>query len=317
MARDHGWPNHRNLPTGMPVMMSKGAMKSLPIVLLALTAAVAAQSSTETGRQDAAPAFAVASVKPSVPSTGGSMFVDHGPKAGGQWFAQNTPFIDLLRAAYPPFSLPGQIVGGPDWVRTQRFDINARAEGNPSPEAMTAMLVRLLADRFRLKVRTEPRQIDVYALVVERADGRLGPGMKQSTADCRAIEEARKKAAQSGARPAPAAPKPGTRPECGMLSMNMNCVQRLATGGMPVSAITTPIQATLDRPVVDRTGLAGRWDIELQYACPAALQVAQDQPNAPPSVFTALQEQLGLKLESRKETLDVLVIDSVERPTEN
>ena len=141
--------------------------------------------------------------------------------------------------------------------------------------------------------------------------------MKESATDCRAIDEARKNAAQSGTPPAPAAPRPGVRPECGMLSMNMNCVQRLATGSMPVSAITTPIQATVGRPVVDRTGLTGRWDIELQFACAAGLQVTQDQPNAPASVFTALQEQLGLKLEPRKERMDVLVIVHVQMPTPN
>lgn len=245
------------------------------------------------------------------------MFVDHGPRPGGQWFAQNTTLLSILRSAYPAFSLPGQIVGGPDGVHTQRFDINARAEGDPSPDLITAMLKQLLADRFSLKVRTEEREVDVYALVLDRADGRLGPAMKQSAADCRAIEEARKKAAESGAPPTPAAPKPGARPECGMLSMNMNCVQRLATGGMPVGAIVTPIQPIVGRPVIDRTGLAGRWDIELQFACAAGLQVAQDQPNAPASVFTAVQEQLGLKLEPRKEKMEVLVIDSVERPTAN
>ena len=99
--------------------------------------------------------------------------------------------------------------------------------------------------------------------------------------------------------------------------MNMNCVQRIATGGMPVGAIAAPIQPVVGRPVLDRTGLSGGWDIELQFACSAGLQAAQDQPNAPASVFTAVQEQLGLKLEPRKERMEVLVIDSVERPTEN
>jgi uncharacterized protein (TIGR03435 family) len=140
--------------------------------------------------------------------------------------------------------------------------------------------------------------------------------MTQSTADCRAIEEARKKAAETGATPTPA-PKIGAKPQCGMRSMSMNCVQRIAAGGMPVGAITTPIQPIVGRPVLDRTGLTGRWDIELQFACAAGLQVAQDQPNAPASVFTAVQEQLGLKLESRREKMDVLVIDHVQMPTPN
>jgi uncharacterized protein (TIGR03435 family) len=156
----------------------------------------------------------------------------------------------------------------------------------------------------------------VYALVLDRADRRLGPGMTKSATDCRGIEEARKKAAETGATPTPA-PKLGAKPQCGMVSMNMNCVQRIAAGAMPVGAIAVPIQPVVGRPVLDRTGLSGRWDIELQFACSAGLQAAQDQPNAPASVFTALQEQLGLKLEPRKERIEVLVIDSVARPTGN
>jgi bla regulator protein blaR1 len=295
-------------------MVSKGAMKLLALVLLAVTTAIA-RSPAQTP-QSAPPAFAVASIKPSPPPSGGSMFVDHGSRPGGQWFAQNTELLSILRTAYPAFSLPGQIVGGPDWVSSQRFDVNARAEGNPSSESMSAMLRQLLADRFSLKVRTEQRDVDVYALVLDRADRRLGPGMMQSTTDCRAIEEARKKAAETGAPPTPA-PNVGVKPQCGMRSTSMNCVQRISTGSMPVGAITTPIQSVVGRSVLDRTGLTGRWDIELQFMCPAGLQVAQDQPNAPASVFTAVQEQLGLKLEPRKEKMDVLVIDHVQMPTPN
>ena len=99
-----------------------------------------------------------------------------------------------------------------------------------------------------------------------------------------------------------------------MVSMNMNCVQRVAAGGMPIGALPGVIQATVGRPVVDRTGLTGRWDIELQFSCPAGLQVTSDRPDAPVSVFTAVQEQLGLRLEPRKERMDVLVIDQLSMP---
>src|SRR5687768_7408218 len=298
-------------------MVSKGAMKLLGLVLLAATTAIAAQSPSQTP-QSAPPAFAVASIKQSPPPTGGPMFFSSGPRPGGQWVSQNATFITLMRAAYPDFRLPGQIVGGPGWTTADRFDINARAEGNPAPDVMNAMLRQLLADRFGLKVHTEPREVDVYVLVLARADGRLGPGLRKPAVDCEAREEARKKAGPAAAPPPlpPSPPKPGERPECGMMTMMTNGVQRLATGGTPVSAVGTAVQLTLERPVIDRTGLTGRWDIDLQFAGTGPLTTA-DTPDAPASVFTAVQEQLGLKLEPRKEKMDVLVIDQVQMPTPN
>lgn len=107
------------------------------------------------------------------------MFFSSGPRPGGQWTSQNATFVTLMRVAYPDFRLPGQIVGGPGWTTSDRFDINARAEGNPAPDVMNAMLRQLLADRFSLKVHTESREVDVYALVLARADGRLGPGLRK------------------------------------------------------------------------------------------------------------------------------------------
>jgi len=324
MALDHAWLSRPLAPTVMRPLVSKAAMKLLPLVLLALTAAIAAQSSTQTTADTTTPAFAVASIKQSPPPGTGPMFFASGPRPGGQWLSQNATVITLMRSSYPNFRMPGQIVGGPAWINTDRFDINARAEGNPSNDVMNAMLRRLLADRFSLKVHTEQREVDAYALVLARADGRLGPGLKKPAVDCEAREEARKKAAAAGAPPAappvppapPALPKPGERPECGMLTMMTNGVQRLATGGTPVTAVATAVQQTVGRPVIDRTGLTGRWDIDLEFAGTGPLTTA-DTPDAPASVFTAVQEQLGLKLESRKETMEVLVIDSVERPTEN
>jgi uncharacterized protein (TIGR03435 family) len=272
-------------------------------VLLAITAA--AQS------------FAVASVKPSAPPTSGSMFLDYGPRPGGQWASQNATFMMILRDAYPAFSLPGQIVG-PDWMNNERFDINARADGDPSPEVMNGMLRQLLADRFSLRVHTEQRELDVYALVVAREDGRAGPRLRGSAADCAAVEAERRQRVPSG-EPSAArqvATKPGDRPECGMRSMMMNGMQRPRAGGMPVGAMAAVIQQTVGRPVVDHTGLNGRFDFDLQFSGTGPLTTA-DRADAPVSVFTALQEQLGLKLESRKEIVDVLVIDQVERPTPN
>jgi uncharacterized protein (TIGR03435 family) len=97
----------------------------------------------------------------------------------------------------------------------------------------------------------------------------------------------------------------------------MNGVARLATGGTLLSIIPTVIQSTVGRPVIDRTGLTGRWDIELEYSITATPSTAADQANAPASIFTAVQEQLGLKLEPGKQRMDVLVIDRVEMPTPN
>ena len=99
-----------------------------------------------------------------------------------------------------------------------------------------------------------------------------------------------------------------------MMTMMTNGVQRLATGGTPVTAVATAVQQTVGRPVIDHTGLTGRWDIDLEFSGTGPLTTA-DTPDAPTSVFTAVQEQLGLKLEPRKERMDVLVIDHVQMPT--
>src|SRR5688572_12751080 len=296
-----------------------GVQGSMPLLFVVLAlASLAAQTSTDV-KPGARPSFVVASVKPSSPVTGGPMFMTLGQRAGGRWMSQNASFIGIIRAAYPGFSLPGQIIGGPAWVTTERFDIDARAAGEPTREVMADMLKELLADRFKLKVHSEIREVDVYALVLARPDGRLGPGLRTPAVDCEAIEAERRKAIAAGAppsQPPPGPPKPGERPQCGALSSSMNGVQRVATGGTVIGAVILPIQTVVGRPVLDRTGLTGRFDIELQFAGTGPLTNA-DTPDAPASVFTAVQEQLGLKLEPRKEKMDVLVIDQIEMPTPN
>ena len=292
----------------------------MPLLFVVLALAGLVAQSADTAKPAASASFDVASVRQSPPPTGGPMVMTFGPRAGGRWLSQNAPFLSIIRSAYPAFALPGQIVGGPAWVNTERFDIDARAAGEPSREVMAEMLKQLLADRFKLKVHSEPREVDVYALVLARPDGRLGPGLRKPAVDCEAIEAERKKAIAAGAPPLQAPPssppKPGERPQCGALSSSMNGVQRVATGGTAIGAVLLPIQTVVGRPVLDRTGLTGRFDIELQFAGTGPLTNA-DTPDAPASVFTAVQEQLGLKLEPRKEKMDVLVIDQIEMPTPN
>jgi uncharacterized protein (TIGR03435 family) len=285
------------------------------IFLVIVAAHLGAQSRGEV-TAGAPPTFTVASIKPSPPPTGGPMRMTAGPRGGGQWLAANVPLAFILMNAYPDFSRPGQIVGGPEWIHTQAFDVNAKADGNPPVDVIMAMVKQLLADRFKLKVHSEAREVDAYALVLARPDGRLGPNIKKAAVDCAARAEEMKRARAAGAAlQPPTPPTPGQRPECGMSSTESNGVRRVLIGGNPIGAITMAIQSTVGRQVVDRTGLTGAFDIDLEFSGAGQLTTNADQPNALPSVFTALQEQLGLKLESRKEKMDVLVIDSVEMPT--
>src|SRR5687768_4345365 len=150
-------------------------MRTIFWLLVASVATVSAQSNAPA--PDAAVRFEVASIKQSAPPGSGPFRLEAGPMPGGRWVAQNASFMLILRTAYPGYSQP-QIVGGPDWLTTARFDITAIAGGDPPAEQMTAMLRQLLADRFALKVHVEPREVDVYALVLARSDGRPGPGLR-------------------------------------------------------------------------------------------------------------------------------------------
>lgn len=254
------------------------------------------------------PAFEVASIKvPPMDSGAPLIAFTPGPQPGGRWVARNETLSRLLQAAYDGFTLPGQIVGTPAWATTTRFDINAIAAGDPPRRQMNEMARQLFADRFRLRVRIEPRDMDVYALVLHRRDGRLGPRLKRSTADCAAI--------RGEGAPGEQSPDP-TRPACRQMMTNTESgLRRLWASASPLSGMLIDMMpARVGRPVVDRTGLTGAFDIELEFADERSLRV-ESALQAGPSIFVALQEQLGLRLESRKEKIDVLVIESVDMPT--
>ena len=265
-------------------------------------------------QQDTAPAaFEVASVKANRSGDSNGL-MRQGP--GGRVDATNMPLRPMITLAY---GIAGyQLVGGPGWIDDARYDIVAKLEDGGTgatpfvPGATTTnptqrALQKLLEDRFELKAHRETREMDIYALVMAKPGGAPGPNLKPSTQDCAAAADAAKRGV---------VPSPGPNaPVCGIQGQP----GRLRFGGLPASAFPQALSGRAGRMVVDRTGLTGSWEFELTYAPDTGGAGNPDQPIDPnaPSFFTAVQEQLGLKLESAKGPVEVLVIDSIERPAED
>ena len=195
-----------------------------------------------------------------------------------------------------------RIIGAPNWIDTEYFEINARYDA-PSADARipdsAPMLRSLLRDRFALDAAIEKREVPIYALRLSRLDGRLGRGLKKSALDCRNAREAGRRHRERGVTGSGGQPPCALRTEPG----------RLIAGGARVQMLSAFISA--DREVQDQTGLEGFYDITLVWENgddPIANQAA---------LLTALQDELGLKLEPAKAPADVLVIRSIRRPTAN
>jgi uncharacterized protein (TIGR03435 family) len=279
------------------------------VAWLLCAAAVTAQSPSPIPRP---PAFEVASVKP---NKSGGLGIQIDMPGTDRFTATNIPVRDLIRFAYDVQDV--RLLGGPDWIRSERFDIVAKSEqplpawgpaGPPMP--MLLMLRTLLADRLALTVHPETREMPVYSLVVAREDRKFGPEISASKLDC--------ENQAPGRRGGPPPANPG-QPTCGMRIGPGQMVM----GGTPMSQLATVLSNFVQRVVLDRTQLPGTFDFRLSWT-PDRLPQGAPPPGAPalppvdpngPSLFAALQEQLGLKLESTRAPLDVLVIDRVERPT--
>jgi uncharacterized protein (TIGR03435 family) len=243
--------------------------------------------------QVSTPAFDVASVKPAGPP------VPFGRPSPGLWRAGRSNLVQLIGRAYPQYAFDSLVVGGPAWVREARFEIDARMDPTTTPVQLTQMIATLLADRFALRTHTERRAVDVYILKMSRDDGRLGTRLKRSDPAC------------ADARTA-------------LLPLPPRCRATAASGleyrAMQVSDFLRALSALgIDRPVLDRSGLTGHFDLQLEYDyAPFSGAFAKPQSSIEGvSFFTALQEQAGLKLEATREVVEVLVIDAAEMPTPN
>ena len=271
------------------------------------------------------PEFEAASVKQNT-SVNGRRNLEVTP--GGRFMATYTTLRELVTLAYTLSTGrvrdDSQIAGGPSWINSDHFDVVAKAEGIPAglnsntaasaahPQEITAieqirlMLRMLLADRFKLIVHNETMNRPVYALVIARRDGRLGPQLHKVEIDCAALRDG----AQRSARPESSASG------CG--GFRLLRPGRLTGHAVTMSLLAGSFPGSVGRIVVDRTGLGGTFDLDLEWTpeqAPPGTGVPLQTDGV--SIFTAAREQLGLKLQSTESPLDVLVIDRVERPTED
>jgi len=318
-------------------------MPRFDVVVTVLAGVMLALGSVRVAAQSAAPAeggprFEVASIKSGVSpeemaraaaaSGGGGGRISFPlfgvrPLPGGR-LAGVTTLQSLILRAYGIQRY--QMEGGPSWLTTDYFDIAAKAERDTATEAeINEMLKSLLAERFGLRVHVETRQVPVYTITVARADGRLGAGLKRTSLECEATLEERKRT--GAAAPRPSGPPAQMTPTCGLVMMGMTARTSAATvtiGGRPISALVTQISSELGAPVADGTGLAGLFDVALEY------ESTQRMPGLPPPGLdpnstdslpvplpAALQQQLGLKLEKGTGPLPITIVDAADHPSAN
>jgi uncharacterized protein (TIGR03435 family) len=244
--------------------------------------------------------FEVASIKPAQPPTDGLLMVRMSTDAGRVDF-QNVSLKDMIRAAY---KVKDHQISGPDWMSSERYIVSAKLPANTTKDQVPAMLQALLADRFKLKLQKDQKSMPAYALVVAKG----GPKLHEAEG------------------------KDGLR-------MMMGPKGRHMTGISTMSGLADMLSNVMDRPVIDQTALKGNFDMDLEWSGDdggGAMRFGlpprgsggpeggggegrhQDESADAPSIFTSLQDKMGLKLDPRKEQVDFLVIENAEKvPTEN
>jgi uncharacterized protein (TIGR03435 family) len=228
-------------------------------------------------------------------------------REGSRYVAVNVPLRFLILNALNIGFQSSRLFGGPEWIQSERFDVVAAVPEGAQSADISRMLRTLLEQRFHLVVRAERRELPIYELRLARADGKLGPRLAPSTLDCAALLAGRGNAA-------PLPPQPDGRPTCRVSAFG----QHFRGGGSSIAMLAGVLRQQVLRPVEDRTGLTGLFDFDLDDFSPEGRDLgAPSAAGGPPSIFTALQEQLGLKLESTRAPVEVFVIDKVERPTED
>ena len=267
-------------------------------VMLLLASTVTALLAQSVGT----PTFEVVSIRP---NRSGEERTASMVTPGARYQATNVTVRMLIKTAYQVHD--DQIVGGPGWIDLERFDVLARGTGDPSPTEFVTqarlMLRPVLADRFKLSFVRQSREIPVYALTLAESGGTLGPQLRRTderacSGPPQVVPVASSAAEQNPPMPCDSAfSRPG----------------HIGARGRDIGMLTTQVFQWADRVVVDRTGLSGRYDWDTQWTQEALSVGASAVPVV--SLFTAVREQLGLRLQATRAPVEVLVIERVERPS--
>ena len=265
--------------------MRRGLVAGVVVLLASLS--IRAQPAAQ------APAFDVADVHVRAPSSNPNPFMTGGVLRGGRYDLRNATMLDLIRTAYDVD--PDTVLGGPNWLEMDRFDIIAKAPNTTSRDTVRTMLQSLLADRFKLSLRKDTKAMDTYALTVVGAKPKMVAATGQGTPGC---------------QPLPTNSPNGPIPTIAITCHNMT----MRAFAQFLRAVAGTIY--LNGPVIDMTGLDGAWDFDLSWSASRA-QAAMSGGRAV-GLFDAVQQQLGLKLDLQKRPTPVLVVESVnEKPTDN
>jgi uncharacterized protein (TIGR03435 family) len=285
------------------------------VLAVVMSVVMIASAQTQGVVSEATERFEAASIKQNKDPVPG--LVPRGTFEGrpGRFRASQATLQELITSAYDLFDF--EILGAPSWTTSDRFDIVATmSAGEPFDDAPVRRMLRaLLAERFKLVVREERREMPVYSLVLPRPDRTLGARLHPFKGEC--TDDPSKVALPDLTKPLPATdPSQGPR-----LCISGITVGRISGRGVMLSSLTTMLSRlpAVRRRVIDRTGLTGLFDYDVEWTptvAPAGVVVPTDRPaETGPNIFSALQEQLGLKLESGKDSLRVVVVDSVNQPS--
>jgi uncharacterized protein (TIGR03435 family) len=263
--------------------------------LYLFTCAITAAVTVTLAAQQPRPTFDVASIKRN--ATGEEMMTFRTMPDGTVLMSNVTLQVAISRAYPDQFA----VVDLPGWASSERYDITAKAPAGSAAAASPAMLRDLFADRLKLRVHVEMRDVPSYALVLAREDRRPGPALKVSALDCANVPP------RPANAPIPTLPAPEeAKTRCGGIVLR----GELLSGGMTMAALANMLRGPAGRPVDDKTGLTGYYSVVLPITTGTLAGPADG-----PSIFTALVEQLGLKLEPARMPVQVLVVDSIEHPS--